>query len=167
MPIRRPARLEHQAEDVPQVWRAGGRMSGLGWSIPAHPCSDSLSQEHALAPTEEPDRQTCNSCCAVRWLRPAPVRPMPGDAVKLTGPFSVARPGAVGVVGGILGETPEDLHIVFGIMGAFRGASFGRAPDRYVSVSGGPGTIATPAHRLRPTETLEKVRFWRWKDFPS
>lgn len=94
------------------------------------------------------------------------LKPMPGDAVRLTGGFMFAKPGAIGIIGGIVGQFEEDLHICFAYS-AFRGGPYGGAIGRdYVSCSGGPATIATPVEELVYTGETMPISFWRWKDAP-
>ena len=89
--------------------------------------------------------------------------PLPGDAVRLTGNYSVLKPGSIGIIGGIVGKPREGYDITFNAS-AFRGkSSHGPGPE-YVSCSGGPGTIVTPAWKLVPTNEKINMEFWRWKD---
>ncbi len=85
---------------------------------------------------------------------PSSDRPMPGDAVRLTGPWCGADEGKIGIIDGMIGR-PEDLLGVTWNYAAFR-------DDQFVSVSGGPGTIALPTNLLQPTDERITVRCWKW-----
>jgi len=95
--------------------------------------------------------------------------PLPGDAVRLIGnyPGVGESPGAIGIIGGVVGKPRENYDITFNAS-AFRGKSsrIGPGPE-YVSCSGGPGTIATPAWKLVPTNGKVLVTFWRWRNYPG
>lgn len=87
---------------------------------------------------------------------PQPKVPMPGDAVRLTKRYHGADQGEIGIIGGMIGEPKDHYNITFKYS-AYR-------DDQYVSCSGGPGTIATPASKLKPTGLTTKVWFWKFKD---
>lgn len=91
---------------------------------------------------------------------------MPGDVVELVGEWFGGNPGATGVIGGVIGEPEDMLHVVFNCS-AFRGknSAWSKGPE-YVSCSGGPGTIALPAALLQPTGRTISRHFWRWKGLP-
>lgn len=112
--------------------------------------------------------------------------PQAGDAVRLTGVWNWAselKVGEIGIINGSVGIPQEFLSVIWRYS-AFRGySSHGAAhyvPERlsdyfrqmraesleFVSVSGGPGTIALPARLLKPTDELLVVNFWCWLDLP-
>jgi len=94
-----------------------------------------------------------------QYDRNMPLSPMPGDAVVLTGEFSIAKPGDLGILDGKVGAPEEEYSIIFNCEGkAHR--------DYKVSCSGGPGTIATPTTELIYTGEYIDFVFWRWKDRP-
>lgn len=106
--------------------------------------------------------------CRCEWGE-AGHRPMPGDAVRLTREWFIAKPGAIGIIGGIIGRPNDDLHITFNCRGsAFRGPSSAYSKDgvEHISCSGGPATIGTPHVCLRPTQERIRFEFWKWKDLP-
>jgi hypothetical protein len=86
-------------------------------------------------------------------------RPMPGDAVRMATPWrwagSLVKPDALGVIGGMVGQYPEDGHasITFN-------ASTHRT-ENVVSCSGGPATIATDLGTLTPTDDRVTLSVWR------
>jgi len=92
--------------------------------------------------------------------------PLPGHAVRLTAPWSILKPGKIGILEGLVGVPHDDFSIIFNVIGAFRGGPTGKDPDEYVSCSGGPGTISTPADQLTPTDETVTLWFWRWRDLP-
>jgi len=112
-------------------------------------------------------KQVCSNCGY--WRGPkesthrhgAPLcqckRPMPGDAVLLTAPWSIAPAGSWGMIGGMCGTEPAFLHI------CFRANCF---MDKYVTCSGGPATMALPAFLLNPSDGIKQQDFWKWKDTP-
>lgn len=88
-------------------------------------------------------------------------RPMPGEAVRMATPWrwagSLVKPDAVGVIGGMVGQYPEDGHasITFN-------ASTHRT-ETVVSCSGGPATIATDLSTLTPTDDRVTLPVWRFR----
>ncbi len=88
-------------------------------------------------------------------------RPMPGDAVRLASLWrwagSLVKPDALGVIGGMVGQYPEDGHasITFN-------ASTHRT-ETVVSCSGGPATIATDLSKLTPTDDRVTLTVWRFR----
>jgi len=88
-------------------------------------------------------------------------RPMPGDAVRLATPWrwggSLVKLGELGVIGGMVGQYPEDGHasITFN-------ASTHRTKT-VVSCSGGPATIATDLGTLTPTDERVTLTVWRFR----
>lgn len=87
--------------------------------------------------------------------------PMVGDAVILTAEWSLCRPGQIGIINGLVGRAPEELHITWNYS-AYRS-------DQEVSCSGGPGTLCLDYRRLirRVCKTVD-IRFWRWRNgFPE
>ena len=91
--------------------------------------------------------------------------PMPGDAVCVTDGWDLLGSGQIGIISGIVGKPREYYDITFNAS-AFRGKNCPIECYEYVSCSGGPGTIATPAWKLRPTNEKISRQFWGWKDFP-
>lgn len=93
-------------------------------------------------------------------------KPMPGDAVRLTAPYSITKPGSIGIIGGVVGRYYPTQGITFNAS-AFRGRSstYSEGP-MVVSCSGGPGTIGTNMSRLKPTTETIMFTFWHWKDTP-
>lgn len=89
-----------------------------------------------------------------------PLKPKPGDAVRLTGEFSIGNIGDIGIIGNDHPEAEDELHITFNC----QGQSFWQGDK--VSCSGGPVSMFTPASELRPTGETIKWTFWRWKDVP-
>lgn len=81
-------------------------------------------------------------------------RPMPGDAVRLVVPWYEAAAGAVGVLGGMVGEPGDGGSITFN-------ASTYR-DDRVVRCSGGPASIWTSCDELTPTGETVEVKVWRF-----
>jgi len=94
--------------------------------------------------------------------------PMPGDAVRLTGPFMapLAKTGAIGILNGMVGQARDEYTIIFHAS-AFRGKSNGYSGPEGVSCSGGPGTISTPTTELVATGETVRHRFWRWRTTPQ
>lgn len=92
--------------------------------------------------------------------------PMPGDAVLLTGPFSIATPGQVAIIEGVVGEARDEYLVNF-CYSAFRGpnSKYAKDPTEFVSCSGGPAPYLL-ASALKPTGRTRRVTFWRWKDLP-
>lgn len=91
--------------------------------------------------------------------------PMPGDAVVLAGKFSIVRPGSIGILEGVVGEKRDGYGITFNYS-CFRGGSHRGSMPEYVSCSGGPATILTPADELVFTGKQIVIRCWQWKDYP-
>lgn len=85
-------------------------------------------------------------------------RPMAGDAVLLTAPWSIAPAKSWGVIGGMCSIEDDFLHICFHANCFNDGHS--------VSCSGGPATIALPAFLLIPSDGIKQQNFWKWKDVP-
>jgi hypothetical protein len=109
-------------------------------------------------------------------------KPQAGDAVRLTGKFSFADVGKIGIIGGLVGKAQDELQVTWNY-NAFRGYSCYGAehcpqptprgivelhphPDEFVSCSGGPGSIALPAWLLKPTTETLNARCWCWHDLP-
>jgi hypothetical protein len=115
--------------------------------------------------------------------------PQAGDAVKLTDTWDWAgdliKVDKIGIINGLCGDLEAHLQVIWNYS-AFRGFNaFGavnwepdnidspyvqqaRARSReFVSVSGGPGTIALPARLLVPTFETVPVRFWCWRELPK
>ena len=85
-------------------------------------------------------------------------QPMPGDAVRLTGPFMGEQAGTIGIITGHIGRYVDEASIIFNFS-AFRGPNHGELYpcdpcecSQSVSVSGGPGTIGTLMDYLKPTD---------------
>lgn len=110
------------------------------------------------------------------------MKPNAGDAIRLTDKYSFAKAGSVGIIGGVVGESQDELQVTWNY-DAFRGYSCYGAehcpqptprgiyelhphPNEIVSCSGGPGTIALPAWLLKPTGETITVDFWCWHDLP-
>jgi hypothetical protein len=69
--------------------------------------------------------------------------------------------GSIGIIDGFTEqEYPEDVQITFNYR-AFIGSS--RGGPEFASVSGGPGTTATPVSELVKIGRTT-VNCWRWKD---
>lgn len=85
-------------------------------------------------------------------------KPKPGDAVRLTGEFSIGKIGDIGIIGNDHPEAEDELHITFNC----QGQSFWQ--EDKVSCSGGPVSMFTPASELKATGETIKWTFWRWKD---
>ncbi len=86
-------------------------------------------------------------------------RPLAGDAVRLAASWPAGPEvavGAVGVLGGLVGMTPDFAEITF------RASTY--RDDAVVTCSGGPATIATPPGELYPTGETATVRCWRFKN---
>jgi len=97
--------------------------------------------------------------------------PMPGDAVRLTAPWSSAKPGDFGIIGGMVGEVRDIVDVTFGCRcTSFRGRPSGCACDvgrpEVVSCSGGPGSFSFPASLLKPTDKTIVWTFWCWRRLP-
>lgn len=96
--------------------------------------------------------------------------PMPGDAVRLTGEWpggnDLVKVGAVGVIGGVVGQPQAELDVCFNAS-AFRGKMHGRLDKgpEMVSTSGGP-CVFVAASCLTPTVETMPVNVWRWRDWP-
>jgi hypothetical protein len=86
-------------------------------------------------------------------------KPRGGDAVRLMAPWSVATVGSIGIINGTCDTDPEDddVEITFNYS-----AFVGDSPE-VASVSGGPGTIATPIGELRLTEEVYIYVAWMWQ----
>lgn len=78
--------------------------------------------------------------------------PRAGDAVILTGDYSGAVPGSIGIIGGAF--SGRNLSVTFDAT-AFR-------DDYHVSCSGGPASFDLP--ELHPTGKTMVMTYWRWKD---
>lgn len=115
--------------------------------------------------------------------------PLPGHAVRLTDEWPWARTilevGKIGIINGIEGIPSDQLHICWN-HSTFRGWGLYGAPECdarspliktametgklssaiAVSSSGGPATIALPAHLLKPTDEIVTVQLWCWRDIP-
>jgi hypothetical protein len=85
-------------------------------------------------------------------------RPEAGDAVMMIGDRfgSSVRVGSTGIIDGMLRRFMTEGSIIFN-NSTFR-------DDRYVSSSGGPGTIITDLSLLEFSGKTILQKFWRWKD---
>lgn len=88
-------------------------------------------------------------------------RPMPGDAVRMATPWrwagSLVKPDALGVIGGMVGQYPEDglASITFN--------AITHRTETVVSCSGGPATIATDLSTLTATDERVTLTVWRFR----
>lgn len=90
------------------------------------------------------------------------LKPVPGDVVRLDGPYMGVAAGARAVIDG--GPLTDDVEVLAVCApSAFRGASR-RGGAEYVSVSGGPCPLI-PVKDLTYEGTTTQ-RFWRWLDRP-
>jgi hypothetical protein len=150
----------------------GGRPDlarNLARTLPG-PALESLGLPRSLySPTDE------QRAVLLAWLDSLPAKlvpvrtdvPMAGDAVvNRAGSCNIA-PGAVGIVGGLVGLPMDDGACVTWNHSTFRGHSFRYADTRdgagSVSCSGGPGHFVDPS-RLKPTGETHTYRAWQWFD---
>lgn len=101
----------------------------------------------------------------VEMFPPAPIVPMPGDAVLVTEDLIGVQAGQIGILEGTVGEA-RDSYLVCFHYSAFRGTNIGGvAGKEYVSCSGGPAWYID-ASDLEDTGHYRTVNFWRWQDMP-
>jgi hypothetical protein len=106
--------------------------------------------------------------------------PLPGDAVRLTGEYSLVKSGSYGFIEGFVGVEQDEYLVCFNVSPApFKGrASFGTlletaivtgakagATGEVVSCSGGPA-LYLPVKYLRPTDEVKEFTFWKWDGLP-
>ncbi|OIQ73968.1 hypothetical protein GALL_443880 [mine drainage metagenome] len=83
--------------------------------------------------------------------------PMPGDAVRLDGNFLWLKEGAIGVIGGHIGEARDSYFLTFSASAYRQHQDHGS-----VSCSGGP-VPQVGIDDLIPTGETISQRFWRFK----
>jgi hypothetical protein len=83
--------------------------------------------------------------------------PMPGDAVRLDGKECCVQKGAIGILGGPIGEARDTYRLAFN-PGAYRQ----HIDKGSVIVSGGPVPVVG-IDDLIPTGETVSVRFWRFR----
>jgi hypothetical protein len=91
--------------------------------------------------------------------------PMPGDAVRWDVPpgrSQLIKPGAIGIIDGMLGEPKECYLVTWNCQGTCYRGELGEE-RAYVSASGGPACYVL-ADRMKPTGKTVRFRFWRWKN---
>jgi hypothetical protein len=88
--------------------------------------------------------------------------PQGGDAVCLTTPWQGASTGDIGVLDGVVGQTPprEQGRITFNAT-TFRGPT--RRGRILVQASGGPASISTSLRELGKTGRTVTLTVWRWQ----
>jgi len=87
-------------------------------------------------------------------------KPRGGDAVILATSWMEAKQGDIGIIEGFCDREPQDDEIQI----TFHYSAFvGEAPE-LASVSGGPGTIATPISELRLLPDPFEYIAWTWRD---
>jgi hypothetical protein len=96
--------------------------------------------------------------------RTAPV-PLPrgGDAVRLAAPWNWGNM-PIGSIGIIDGDTDRDHSNSVSITFCFSAYVGAESAGVMASVSGGPGTIATPVEQLQLTSETISYPAWMWKD---
>lgn len=84
--------------------------------------------------------------------------PMPGDAVRLDGKYLWVKPGAIGILGGLIGTAQDDYSLTFSPSAYRQYRDHGS-----VMVSGGP-VPRVDLGSLVPTGETVRMRFWRFRD---
>ncbi len=167
---------EH-AGNPPESWTVtkAGRVWHLctagGGVLGSYPTRRAAEQDRASGPYVElyADEARWYAGESVRGWKPYRATlpgPQGGDAVRLAVPWMGVDAGAIGVMGGYVGQVPEDATTSI----CFRAHTFrGRGAYPYdgtarqvVSCSGGPATIATDIADLAPTGDTITLRVWRW-----